>query len=193
MAICLEANASVMDINYRKVDQTMEPDAVFNLTKEAFLDNKFKQLIMGEGKYRIPQDQYHAAVHPTNWMNLLRYGVVPLLKQDYSGAIKNSIRKSLLAVAKSGPIGAWCVFNLHYYWFSSVDANGLVKLFDNEIRHTLRVSLLGKKHLLMKIADWSGKDYKYGLWGDIMEADSILDRNFNAGIFTKQERMELQR
>lgn len=174
-------------------DRMLSPDEIYRLTKEAYLNNKMKALILGENPFQIPLDRYHAATHPTDWSQLLRHGIMPLLKQDYSGLIKNQIKKSLINVAKCGPVGAWSVFNLYYYYFSTSDPREKLSVFDNELRHTLRVNLLCKKHVLERNFEWSGREHKNGLWGDIMAADAILERNFKAGIFSEQERVSLQK
>lgn len=162
----------------------MDLKEIYQLTVTAFEKGCIKELLLGQGEWKIPYgNRFSSGNKPTDWDRLMTYAIVPYCNSDNTGVAVSWFQvgfKSLLN--ENTPVAIWSAFEIYAAYCYAVRSNEKNILFPHELKNSLSVAIKNNKLELKNCREWDGTLYEDGLWTAITGTDKFLESKFGMGI-----------
>jgi hypothetical protein len=141
-------------------------------------DSEFIDFLIGN-KYKLHEP---FANMPTNISEVIM-NINLAINEKSKHIIENELERALLYIAKNEKYGSWIVLNyLYSYIFKKNRKLISFNINIEPIIEVLRNKLISQKDILLNNQDWIGSNYKYGLWGHVLNIDSLIKEEIGISI-----------
>lgn len=155
---------------------------IYELTAKAFETNHVKELLLGEGEWRVPVSRKAPANIPTDWDRIISYGISPYCIEKDFDTRKKQFEAAFCQLLNGNSTSVLIAYEHYTTYCYHVRSNEKNILFSDEMCIKLAGAIERNKSTFEAITEWCGYVYNNGLYEQIVYRDKTIARKFGMGV-----------
>jgi hypothetical protein len=152
------------------------------LVKRASKSDKIMELLEGKSEYRCEVSEFIGANVPTDWAQIIDSGIYEEYRFNKDEELKEKMKNAICMMCQGNEFEIYCATMIMFFQIMSEKRNEAPFNISIQLMPILKQALQNNKEKLELYKEWTGKQYKNGVWGDIERVNSILNEDYDLTI-----------